>query len=677
MRIDLSCPAEIVRIEPPEKDSPYGLITLFNMDSRSIVSCEVTLRLLDENGGERGRAVHRARALAGRPHTAFRMSVPLEAPEVPVRGEATLDKVWFEDNDVWRKNAEREIEYTDNALPPGNLLNALKFAAGEDAVGFPGQQPDLWVCVCGRPNPNRETMCLRCQRPKSMIFNRFNRGEVERAVALRQRQLDLESRSAREEANRLQRLREEEYNREQKRARRRKRAVLALAAALVLCAAVLFVLLPSLRLLSAKRQLEAGEYGQAMAVLSELGSFPGAESAKADCEMRLARRDAAEAKDPEILKAAAEKLRGGDGADQSLAEDADFARASLLLEAGDFAGAQEIYSALRSDYPGREERLKECAYAAAAAALESREYDRARALFESLGDFRDAADQAKACVYEPALTLLEEGRYDEAIAAFSGIEGYLDSGEQIRKSWYLKGFTLEQAGQDAAAREAYVLAGSYEDAYDRASAILMAQADALAAAGEYAAAIPLYQELKGYGESLPKWQYAAYTLSAKYFKSKEFHSIIELIDALPEQNEDTERIRTKAIYQAGKVAYKEEKWAEAAALLERIPDYQDAENLLKRCRYEMALLLLEEEKWAEAAALLEQTGNYRQTEKLLKQAREKLLPGETEAPAAAETPAAETAAAAETPKAETQAAAETPTEEAPTEEAPAAGKTEK
>ena len=141
----------------------------------------------------------------------------MEIPEGAAGAEARLDKVWFEDNDVWRREKSRETEYEPNALPPGNELNALKYAAGEAAVGFPSQQEDLWVCVCGRPNGNRDQICARCRRQREMIFQQYNRNAVLRRVSQRERQLDLQTRGAREEAARLQRIREEEYDRNQAR----------------------------------------------------------------------------------------------------------------------------------------------------------------------------------------------------------------------------------------------------------------------------------------------------------------------------------------------------------------------------------------------------------------------------------------------------------------------------
>ena len=124
MRIDLSCPGEILRAELPTAEEPWIRILLLNGTDRGINSCEVTAKVLDREGRELGRTVHRARALAGRPYGTFLMTIPMEPSEGAAGIEARLDKAWFEDNDVWRRNEAAEIEYEDNMLPPGNDLNA-------------------------------------------------------------------------------------------------------------------------------------------------------------------------------------------------------------------------------------------------------------------------------------------------------------------------------------------------------------------------------------------------------------------------------------------------------------------------------------------------------------------------------------------------------------------------
>ena len=660
MRIDLNCPAEILGIELPREELPYATLGLLNLDDRVIVSCEVTLKLKKREGEEAARTVHRARSLSGRPHGVFSMTVPIEAAEGAVSAEATLDKVWFEDNDVWRRNAANEIEYESNALPPGNSLNALKYVAGDAAVGFPSQQARLWVCVCGRPNDNRSPVCARCRRQKDMIFRQYARHEVEAQVARRERQLDLQSRGAREETARLQRLREEEFERERLRRDRRKRLLAAFLAALILTAAAAFGILPGLRLLAARRSLREGRLEEAEAVFQDLGAFPSAEAGLTEARLQIARRDAAASENAETLAEASARLKAsGDPEDAALADAADLKRARLALSGGDVESAETLAQALPASLSGRDTLLKDCVLARADALLAAGKFEEARPLYLSLGSYGGAKEKAQKCLYDPALTMIEAGEYDAAIANLSQIPDYLDSGELMLKSWYLKGYTLEMAGDDSGARVAYLAAGEYEDAPERAKALLRARADALLAEEKYTDAMPLYRELDGYLDSRALWIKCGVEMARQAYRDREFQYGVEILDALPEETSDVTRVRTRSLYQGAKAAAGRQDYATAIAMLERIPAYNDASRLLREWRMTLAEKLVEDGKPEEAVPYLEAMGEDRNAARLLKKIREAQAtetpppestpkPAEASAtdadPAPDETPAPETAA---------------------------------
>ena len=238
--IDLSCPVEIFRAVLPTEETPAASLTLFNLSDRVISSVEVLLRLLDKDKEETERLTFRGRALNGRPHSTFLMTVPCAPSEELHSLEATVEKVWYADNETWRRDQANTVPYTPNALPVSPALTNLKFAAGETAVGYPSMQDGLWVCVCGRPNPGEDTFCARCGRDREMIFSRFSPETVEAQISMKERQLDLNSRNMREDTIRLQRIREAEYM--EKKSRRRTRFLLLAAGAvsLALTAGVLF-----------------------------------------------------------------------------------------------------------------------------------------------------------------------------------------------------------------------------------------------------------------------------------------------------------------------------------------------------------------------------------------------------------------------------------------------------
>jgi hypothetical protein len=162
------------------------------------------------------------------------MNVPMGFSAGAHNADVTIEKIWFADNDTWQRKDGTLKEYTPNALPPSPALTRLKYVAGEFAAGYPEQEDGLWVCVCGRPNPEEETVCVRCGRARDAIFASCNPEAVEAAVSMREKQLDLNSRSMREDTIRLQRLREEEYRAKQTRRSRRIRLSVSLVLAIPL-----------------------------------------------------------------------------------------------------------------------------------------------------------------------------------------------------------------------------------------------------------------------------------------------------------------------------------------------------------------------------------------------------------------------------------------------------------
>lgn len=629
MRVDLNCPAEIAAVEIRREEDCVRLI-LMDLADRPIDSCEATVRIRNREGEEIAREVHRARALRGRPHIAFSMTVPMEIPEGAESAEATLDKVWFEDRDVWRRSPAAEKEYESNRLEPGNELNALRYVAGESAVGFPSQQADLWVCVCGRPNGNGETVCARCRRQREMIFQQYSRGAVLSRVSQRERQLDLETRGAREETARLQRLREEEYNRKREIRRKWRRGLLTAAALLALATGIYWGGLPAWRLYTADRAMQEDRLEEARETLTALGGFPGAEERLAETERRILRRDGAlAAENPdafpgeEAARLASALRETGEEADGALADRVDLARAGAMLKAGEAEAAEALASGLPEGLSGREQLILDCRYARGEAALAANEHARAQEIFEALGDYPGAAEKAKEARYEGALADLEEGKYDEAAAAFAALGDYQDSRELIPRCHYLKGVTLEEAGEAEAARLAYLEAGEHEDAPARAAAIRWSQAEAALAAEDYEAALPLYREMDGYEDARDKWIQCATELARKAYKEREYTAAAAWLEDLPEDTRTTRQIRTRAYYLGAKAAANRGETEKAIEMMEKVSDYGDARKNIRNWRIALAKEKADAGQYAEALEILAPVAENYQAGQLIKEIEKK------------------------------------------------------
>ena len=569
MLIDLSCPAEVFRVQLPTEDIPAASLTLFNLSDRVIASVEVRLRLLDAGENETETLAFRGRALNGRPHATFLMTVPCAPDKKLRRIEATVEKVWFADNEVWRRNPANAVEYTPNDLPVSPALTNLKFAAGENAVGFPSRQDGLWICVCGRPNAEGEEYCVRCGQRQDAVFARFSPEAVEAQINLRERQLDLSSRNMREDTIRLQRLREEDYHR--RKARRGSRLVLAacLAGAVLLAAGAALYGAPWLRLQAGRRALEAGDPEAAKAVFTSLGDFGNARELSRECDWQITLRQADESRDAASLAAASASLRAMADRPEALekANETDLLRGRLLLERGDRAGAEEALEAVPEDYPGRAELLRDCRIAQARELMNRKKYTEARAILLEAGDDEETRSLASECQYLQAKSQISRKDWDGAIETLSAIPDYRDSRELTLSCHYAKAEALEAAGDPAGASSEYLMAGDWQDSAERTKRLTYRMAEDLFARGEIREAQKLYAAVPDYEDANEKDRFCRYRMAKDAFNDLEYTRTLELLDGIPDEYEETASLRAEASYEKAKNAVRQGDWATAAELL--------------------------------------------------------------------------------------------------------------
>ena len=592
MFIDLTCPAELFRTVLPTEEIPAAALTLFNLSDRVIASVEVMLRLLDRNGAETEKLSYRGRALNGRPHSTFLMTVPCAATGV-YAAEVSIEKVWFQDNEVWRRNPANAIEYTPNALPVSQALTNLQYIAGDTAVGFPVMENGLWICVCGRPNPEEETVCVRCGRQRDQVFARCSPEAVEAQISMREKQLDLNSRNMREDTIRLQRIREEEFRTKQVRRKRRICLAICLLLAPVLCAGLRFAALPELRLLSARRALTAGDPESAKAVFESLGTFGGADRMISECDWAIARKRADESRTLEEMAEASALLRSlGDNPDAlQKANETDLARARLLLAKGDRTAAVEALALVPEGIGDREALLRDCRMAEAKDLMESGEYDTARKIFLELTDLPGTGDLASECLYRPAEACMAAEDWDGAIELLSRIPDYRDSRSLTLQCHYRKANELEEAGDLENAAAEFLMAGEWGDAAERTAAITLKQADALFEAGDLRGAHTLYASMPDNAECTEKDRACRLALAKDAVNSMEYTLALELLEGVPDSYRDAGSLRTEAGYEKAKAAVKQEEWETAVALLQPMDrkalrrKYKDIENLyLTACK---------------------------------------------------------------------------------------------
>ena len=585
--IDLTCPVEVFRTALPTEEIPAATVTLFNLSDRVITSVEVLLRLLDREGGETERLAFRGRALNGRPHSTFLLTVPCAYSAGLKSLDISVEKVWYADNETWRRNPANAVEYTPNALPVSPALTNLKYAAGETAVGYPSLQNGLWICVCGRPNPEGEAWCARCGRQMEEVFSRFTPEAVETQISLRERQLDLNSRNMREDTIRMQRIREEVYKQKKARRGNRIRVLFAAAFAIALTASVLFFFEPMLRLSAGKRALENGDAAGAKKAFLALGSFGGADGLIPECDWLIAQEAADSAVTAAELAKASALLRAVKDRPEAIdrANEADLIRSRLLLGNNRWEEALQALESLPEDYPGRAELKQSCLTAKAWSLQNAGKYAEAREVWLTLGDMPGAKEQAAMCIYEPAKQLMEQEDWDGAVAMFSTIPDYQDSREKTLECHYHKAEALEAAGDTDGASREYMLAGSWRDAQEKYNSMTYARAEALEAAGDIRGAQSLFASIPDYLDANDRDRACRYRLAKDAASILEYSSVLEFLKDVPDDYKDVKALRGEASYKKAQTAFKKEDWEAVYSLLAGLDreslkrKYRDIENM--------------------------------------------------------------------------------------------------
>lgn len=591
MFIDLTCPVEIFRTALPTEEVPAAALTLFNLSGRIISSVEVSLRMKDADGRETDQLSYRGRALNGRPHSTFLMSVPCTVKNV-AGIDAAIEKVWFSDNEVWRRDPARAVEYTPNNLPLSPALTRLQYTAGETAVGYPARQDNLWICVCGRPNPADDAFCTRCGRQQDEVFASFSPEAVDAGISLREKQLDLNSRNMREDTIRLQRIREEEYYQRRQRHRRRLRIAISYAVFLLLSAGFMFFCVPELRLLAGQKALTDGNHDKASAVFASLGNFGNADALFRESEWQKALARAADTDSPESMAEASALLRAVPDRPEAIekANETDLLRSRLLLAQGDREGAAAALVSVPADTPGLEGLLQEIRLAEGRELLKNEQYEEAREIFQELKDLPEAKELASQCVYLPALAMMEREDWDGAIDAFGRIPDYLDSRDLALRCHYHKAEAMENEGDWEGAAYEYLMAGETEDAKERMTSLTLLLAEQQLSQGNLKQAHTLYASLPDSEEAVKKDISCRLILAKNALDDREYTLALEYLEGIPDDEQNAGTLRAAASWEKAQSAALSGDWNTVYDLLSPLDrpalrqKYRDIENLyLEAC----------------------------------------------------------------------------------------------
>lgn len=584
MKVDLSCPIELWEYELPTAENPAYSFTFFNLGERTIASIQITITFLDANDEVLSRRVERPMALDAPGREPFVVELPAE--DKPTEAiDLTIDKAWFEDGTEWRRQQDvRLVDYEPNELPPNRKLEQLRYIAGKDAVGFPSDQGNVWICICGRVNAAEEWHCRRCDREKEEVFALYSPEAVQGSIDEREQELEDKARGAREEASRQEFMRQDKIRRRKR--SRRTRTIIICAVVVVAVLSYLFVVLglPELRYQTAVAAMQAGDTAQARQTFEKLGNYRDAKEMVSKADLTLA-SEYLSSGDRKQMDEAVNILRNlGDypGAAE-MAEDAAYQIAMYELDIGAYDEAARAFTAL-GDYRDASDMVKESGYRQAKDALESGEYDAAETQFAALGNYLDAAALAKEAVYQPAAALVEAGNYNEAAKLFAEIPGYKDADDQRLQSLYQDALRAQLAGDPEYAAEQFQQLGDYEDSPEQVKQSIYLAANSARDSGKYEMALKLYETIPGYEDADEQRKLCAYLPAKQMIDEGRYEQAIVLLETIPGY-EDADELLMQARYLPAKEAIEAGEYDQAIALLEEIPGYQDADKLLQQAQY--------------------------------------------------------------------------------------------
>lgn len=525
--------------------------------------------------------------------------------------DLTIDKTWFEDGSEWRRAQEaRLVDYKPNELPPNRRLEQLRYIAGSDAVGYPSDQGNVWICVCGRVNAAEEKACRRCSRDQDMVFERFSFEAVQRENDRRERELEQKARLAREEASQKEFLRQTQAKR--KRRIRRIRTAVICASIVISGVAYVFVVLglPEIRYQTALSSLSSGDPERAKQGFIELATYRNSASMVDACDLDIATNYVNTGDMEKIEQGIAlfEELGDFDGAKEGILL-GNYQKAMVLMDAKDYESASNVLEPLQ-DYRDAQALYNQSEYELASRELDAKEYETARARFLSLGPkYSDALARANDCIYLPAKELMLAEKYDEAAELFDTIQGYSDASKQWQQCVYLSASRAHLGRDYETAADLFMKVSNYEDAEDWVKNSIYMLASELRDEGDFERARSLFTNIVEYQDSAEQAQACAYIPAEQMMKEKQYEEAAALFKEIPGY-EDASELYSKCMYQAAKAAVADKSFEKALDLYAEIPEYEDVEKLVLETQYAHADQLATDEKFAEAIEIFESLGEY-------------------------------------------------------------------
>lgn len=675
MKSDLTCPVEItkVNVRRETEDNKEGeqivcLIEFFNLSQKAVDSLQMNIICFDaEDTRLGGRLVRAAAAGEGRAH--FSGTFMPEHVDGAVRVEASVEKVWYRDGVIWRREERNVREYTPNALPEGRELDRLRDVAGADAAGYAREDDIVWMCVCGRANRTSDDKCLRCERARDQVLRDYSFAAIDATAGRKERALEQQSKDTLRRSS-VDTVKEQ--NAILRKSKKRRRAMKTVIALLVLVALGLAMArwgVPYGACRYAQYLMDDGKLPDAKEVFLFVDAhWPGmldARSRADEAEARIIEGLITAGGDGRLEEAAGRAQEMGGETGDALLERAVLARAQLAIDGGDTDKAEKLLLGM----PGSEaaqQMHRELVYDIAMAARENVDYPTAIARLESLGDYGDAAAQKEECIYDYGRQLMREGRYQEASAQLMLVSGRSDALSLLRQCRYAIACSHQENGDYIAAADLFETLGVYEEAETRAKLCRYTAGMNALSAGALEIAARQLRAAGDYEDAQERFADAAYTLGSAALEQQDYETAIAWLGQLAHEGEagdafdratyayaleleaagrkeeasvefallgDYEDAREHAQALEYEIACAEMETDPETALgrFEGLGDYQDAEERAQACRYSLAIAQYDAGEYEAAMDAFAQLGSYEDAQMQVRRSRYALANAKLEA----------------------------------------------
>lgn len=269
MRIDLSCPIEnrgtIVKTNE-ETGKPYLLLKLFNISDKVISSVTFHVLCYGANGEELESISVSLEDLNATPGELFAetKAISLADAEDAKHFVVAVDNAVFEDDEIYQPSEAFTVDADESEASFDDILQLRKFVP--EAICFAADHGNYYRCVCGRANLPDAASCVRCNRKKDEMMDKFSsRDALTNTIA-----------KAEEEAKEQKLLEEARLLEEKTRKKAKTKKIIsivliAVVAVSIVCVAGLFVGRAILNA-SADKAAQNGDYLKAYELFQKTGS---------------------------------------------------------------------------------------------------------------------------------------------------------------------------------------------------------------------------------------------------------------------------------------------------------------------------------------------------------------------------------------------------------------------